>query len=359
MSLKKILFVDRDGTMCYEPEDFQVDRLEKIRLLEGVIPALLELSRAGYGLVMVSNQDGRGTDSFPEEDFSRCHSFIMELFASQGIRFADVLICPHFAKDECACRKPKVGMVLPYLRSTDWDRSASAVIGDRDSDRDLAAAMGLSFYRVGPELNGGLQWPQIADKILRSDRTAQGSRVSKETAIRIELNLDQTHPVAIHTGIGFFDHMLEQIAKHAGIALTVKCEGDLHIDDHHTIEDIGLALGECLKKALGSKLGIQRYGFALPMDEAEARVLLDLGGRPYALFEASFHREKVGELATEMVPHFFRSLAETLGANIHIQARGQNDHHIIEGIFKAFARALRQAIQKSGDLELPSTKGLL
>jgi imidazoleglycerol-phosphate dehydratase/histidinol-phosphatase len=360
MSLPKILFIDRDGTLCHEPEDYQVDRLEKIRLLDGVIPALHELTQAGYRLVMVSNQDGRGTESFPEADFIRCQNFILELFRSQGISFDEVLICPHFQEDGCDCRKPKLGLVLPYLRGTDWDRTRSLVIGDRDSDRLLAQGMGLPFLRVASAHFGeGLSWSAIADQLLRSDRQAEVRRQSKETQIQVAVNLDRTAPLSIETGLGFLDHMLEQIGKHAGISLVVGAKGDLHIDDHHTVEDLGLVLGEALRKALGDKRGIQRYGFSVPMDEAEAHVLVDLGGRPFSVFEASFQREKVGELATEMVPHFFRSLAETLGANIHIRAKGQNDHHIVEGIFKAFARALGQAKQRTEGYDLPSTKGLL
>lgn len=357
--MRKILFIDRDGTLCEEPEDFQVDRLDKIRLLPDVIPSLLALSRGGYELVMISNQDGLGTESFPAADFDRCHSFILQLFASQGILFQDILICPHKPEEACACRKPKVELVLPYLRRTDWDRSRSAVIGDRATDMQLATAMGLTGLPVGPSL-AGMGWREIADLLLRSERSARVERKSRETAISISLNLDRSEPISIDSGIGFLDHMLEQIAKHAGLSLQLSCQGDAHIDDHHSVEDIGLVLGQALRQALGDKRGIQRYGFALPMDEASARVLIDLGGRPYCRFEASFTRDKLGTLSTEMIPHFFRSLAETLGANVHIQADGQNDHHIAEGIFKAFARALRQAVKREADaFELPSTKGLL
>lgn len=357
--MRKILFIDRDGTLCAEPHDYQVDSLAKVKLLPGVFPALWELSRAGFELVMITNQDGLGTASFPQAAFDAPHQFLLELFASQGIRFAEVLICPHLPAENCACRKPKLGMVLPYLRATDWDREASAVIGDRETDLMLAKDMGLRSFRVGSSAEGSLDWPQIADAILRSGRTATIRRQSKETAIEITVALDRSAPVRVQTGIGFLDHMLEQIAKHGGFSLEVSCEGDAHIDDHHSVEDIGLVLGQALRKALGDKRGIERYGFGLPMDEASAQVLIDLGGRPYARFEAQFLREKLGELSTEMIPHFFRSLAETLGANIHIKAEGLNDHHIAEGIFKSFARALRQAVKQQGDFELPSTKGLL
>ncbi len=354
--MRKILFVDRDGTICQEPPDQQVDRLDKIRLVEGVIPALLEMSAAGYELVMISNQDGLGTASFPQADFELCQSFIVDLLASQGIRFESILICPHLPADRCDCRKPRLGLVLPYLRDTNWDRERSAVIGDRPSDLELAENMGLKAFRVGPEYSS---WADITSALLRSGRTAEVVRKSKETEIKVAVNLDRNGPLSIATGIGFLDHMLEQLAKHAGISLQVSVKGDLHIDEHHSVEDLGLVLGEALKRALGDKRSIQRYGFALPMDEAEAKVLLDLGGRPFAVWDVSFKRERVGELATEMVPHFFRSLAETLGANLHIAAQGQNDHHIIEGIFKAFARTLKQAIRKESGYDLPTTKGIL
>jgi len=356
--MQKILFLDRDGTINLEPEDFQVDRLDKIRFVQGVIPALLRFKEAGYTFVMITNQDGLGTSSFPQPDFEICQKFIVDLLESQGITFDEILVCPHFREAGCECRKPRVGMVLPWLQRTDWNRSASAVIGDRDTDMELAKNMGLRGLRIGSPFGEGLSWQQITDELLLADRKAEVRRETKETRIRVAVNLDQAQPVRMQTGVGFFDHMLEQIARHAGISLQVECQGDLVIDDHHSVEDVGLALGQALKQALGDKRGIQRYGFALPMDETEAQVLLDLGGRPYSVFEAKFQREKIGELSTEMLPHFFRSVAETLGANLHIRAQGQNDHHIAEGIFKAFARSLREAVKKSGT-DLPSTKGTL
>lgn len=355
--MRKILFIDRDGTLCEEPLDQQVDRLDKIRLVEGVVPALLELTAAGYELVMISNQDGLGTETFPAEDFHLCQNFLLALLSSQGIRFQEVLICPHRPDDRCACRKPQLGLVLPYLRSTDWDRTRSAVIGDRVTDLELAENMGLRGFRLDAEF---WNWPSIVAELLHADRQASQRRVTRETAVEVKVNLDRPGPVAIQSGIGFLDHMLEQLAKHAAFSLEVRVAGDLHIDDHHSVEDLGLVLGEVLRRALGDKRGIGRYGFALPMDEAEARVLLDLGGRPYMVWDVKLQREKVGDLATEMLPHFFRSLAETLGANLHIAARGDNDHHVIEGVFKATARALRQAIAKqAGHHDLPTTKGLL
>ncbi len=356
--MQKLLFIDRDGTINTEPSDYQVDRLDKIRFVPGVIPALLRLKDAGYTFIMITNQDGLGTSSFPQEHFDLCQNFIVDMLASQGIVFQDILVCPHFKDAGCACRKPRVGMVLPWLRDTQWDRKAAAVIGDRDTDMELAENMGIRGLRVHSPFADGMSWQQIVDELTLADRKAEVSRSTKETKITVAVNLDQSQPVVISTGIGFFDHMLEQIARHAGISLSISCQGDLVIDDHHSIEDVGLCLGQALKQALGDKRGIGRYGFSLPMDEAEAQVLLDLGGRPFSVWQASFTREKIGELSSEMLPHFFRSLAETLGANLHIKAQGNNDHHIAEGIFKAFARSLRQAVQKTGT-ELPSTKGLL
>lgn len=358
--MNPILFIDRDGTICYEPDDFQVDRIDKIRLRESVIPSLLRLQQAGFTLVMISNQDGLGTKSFPQEDFDRPHQFLMDLLETQGIRFSDILICPHLPEDHCFCRKPNLGLVTPYLQRTDWDRSRSAVIGDRESDIVLADRMGLRSFQIGAQENQqDIDWPFITEQLLEAPRKAEISRLTNETKIQVNVNLDQKSPIDISTGLGFFDHMLEQLAKHGGFSLVLNCKGDTHIDDHHSVEDVGLALGQALNEALGNKRGIQRYGFLLPMDESQCQVSLDLSGRPYFVFDGEFHRAQVGELATEMIPHFFRSLSETLKANLHIHVRGDNDHHQAEAMFKAVARALGQAIQKTGDNSLPSTKGLL
>lgn len=354
----KIAFIDRDGTLIQEPTDFQVDRLDKIRLVNNVIPALRDLREAGYDLVMVSNQDGLGTSSFPSEDFESCQNFLLELFASQGIHFQEILICPHRPEEACPCRKPKVGLLLNYLRRTDWDRERSFVVGDRENDRDLAAAMGLTFYRVDSPFAPGLSWPSIVQSAVHCDRQAHVERQTRETAISVRVNLDRAEPVAFKSGIGFFDHMLEQLARHAGISLEIQARGDLHIDEHHTVEDTAIVLGQALKKALGDKRGISRYGFTLPMDEAAAEVLLDLGGRSAFVWDVPLRREAIGGLAAEMVPHFFRSLSESLGANLHVRARGENEHHIVESIFKAFARTFRQAAKREGR-ELPSSKGVL
>jgi imidazoleglycerol-phosphate dehydratase / histidinol-phosphatase len=354
-----LLFIDRDGTLVEEPADEQVDALEKIRLVPGVIPALLRLVEAGYRLVLVSNQDGRGTASFPEADFQRAHDFIIELFASQGIRFEAEFICPHLPADGCACRKPGTGLVTRFIATHPPDLDRSFVIGDRDTDLAFAANLGLAGLRVGDGSGDSLSWSDIARHILSGLRRATVTRGTKETRVRIAVDLDDPHgPVRAATGIGYYDHMLEQIAKHAGMSMALECNGDLHVDEHHTVEDVALALGEALRKALGPRLGIRRYGFVLPMDETRAEVSVDLGGRPYLVFEGEFRRERVGELPTELVPHFFRSLADSLRASIHVRIAGENDHHQVEGAFKALGRALRDAFrQEAGGI--PSTKGML
>jgi imidazoleglycerol-phosphate dehydratase/histidinol-phosphatase len=355
---RRILFLDRDGTLNEEPADEQVDSLEKIRLMPGVVPALLELQHAGFALVMVTNQDGLGTSSFPRESFERVHRFILALFNSQGIEFQAVCICPHFKREECACRKPKLGMVEAFLAANEIDKQHSFMVGDRDTDLEFAANLGIEGVRIRLHGNASETWPAIAARILGRARRAKVERKTKETDISVEVDLSREGPSSIATGLGFFDHMLEQIAKHGGFALNLKCAGDLQIDEHHTVEDCALALGAALREALGDKHGIARYGFLLAMDEAEAQVALDLSGRPFFVWEGKFNRERVGELPTELVPHFFRSLAESLGAALHLSVRGDNSHHMIESCFKGVGRSLRQAIRLEGT-ELPSTKGAL
>lgn len=357
--MRQILFVDRDGTICKEPHDEQVDQIEKIELLDGVIPALLKLQSQGFELVMVSNQDGLGTDSFPQEDFDKPHNFLMKLLSSQGIHFSDVLICPHFPSDNCECRKPRVGLVKEYLKDPSWDRTKSAVIGDRASDIELAHNMGIRGLAVGETSAEKLTWADIVEQLQFGDRTAAVNRKTKETEISITVNLDSQTSQFIDTGIPFFDHMLEQISKHGGISLGVSCHGDTEIDDHHSVEDVGLALGACLKKALGNKSGIGRYGFVLPMDDVQAQVALDLSGRFYFKWDADFSRPMLGALSTEMISHFFRSVAESLGANLHMSVTKGNEHHMCEALFKGFARSLKQAVAQDGSVGLPSTKGLL
>jgi imidazoleglycerol-phosphate dehydratase/histidinol-phosphatase len=356
MSTTPIAFLDRDGTLIWEPPDEQVDRLDKVELVPGVIPALLRLKEAGYEFVMVTNQDGLGTDSFPTADFQLVQDFVVGLFRSQGIHFRDVFICPHRPADACGCRKPKPGILGDFLQHTPIDLARSFVAGDRQTDLDFATNIGVRAFRVRPA--DPASWPEIVRALLEPARTATVRRETKETTIRISVDLDAPGPVAIRTGIGFFDHMLEQVAKHGGFALDVDCAGDLHVDEHHTVEDVALALGQALREALGDKRGIGRYGFLLPMDEAEAKVSLDLSGRPYLVFRGKFPRPAVGGLPTELVPHFFRSLADTLGANLHITVRGDNSHHMVEACFKGVGRTLRQAIARQGDI-LPSTKGVL
>jgi imidazoleglycerol-phosphate dehydratase/histidinol-phosphatase len=350
------LFIDRDGTLIEEPADHQVDALEKVRFMPGVFAALETLQRRGYRLVMVSNQDGLGTASFPRPKFEAAHRFVLETFAAQSITFEAVFICPHRPDEGCACRKPATGLLDEYLRGGTVERSASAVIGDRDTDLALAANLGIRGLRVRRDGAPHETWPAIVTEL--TARRAQVTRRTRETDIAVRVDLDAPGPHRINTGLGFFDHMLEQLAAHGGFALELSCRGDLHIDEHHTVEDCALALGEALRRALGSKVGIARYGFLLPMDEALAQVAIDLSGRAISRFEGRFERERVGELPTELVPHFFRSLADALGAAIHVSITGENTHHMIEGCFKAVGRALRQAVRRESDA-LPSTKGTL
>jgi len=358
--LQKIAFLDRDGTLIWEPPDEQVDRLDKISLLPGVIPALLRIREAGYQFVMITNQDGLGTDSFPEEAYRVCQTFILELFASQGIVFREVFVCPHFPGDGCKCRKPLPGHIGDFLRQANVDRDASFVTGDRETDLEFAANIGLTGYRLTPKAGNevGMTWEEIAHEVCDQPRRATVTRKTKETDIRVDIDLDREEPIAINTGIGFFDHMLEQIAKHGGFSLNLTCKGDLKIDEHHTVEDVALTLGKAFNEALGDKRGIGRYGFTLPMDEAQAQVALDLAGRAVFRFDGEFPREAVGELPTEMVVHFFRSLSDSLGAALHIRVDGENTHHIVEACFKATGRTLRQAKTRV-DIGLPSTKGTL
>ncbi len=354
---QKILFIDRDGTLIVEPEDKKIDRLDKLEFIPGVIAALLSLQQAGFTLVMVTNQDSLGTPKFSQQDFDVPHQFMMAVFSSQGIQFEAVRVCPHSEADGCACRKPRVGLVLDYLSAQIIDIPCSYVIGDRETDKQLAENMGIKGIRIGEP--GFETWAQISAKILNQARTATVVRETQETRVTTCVNLDDPQPQTIDTGIAFFDHMLAQLAKHGMFGLQLCIKGDLKVDDHHTVEDAALCIGQAINQALGDKRGIGRYGFVLPMDEALAAVSLDVCGRPYFNFSGNIPREKVGELSTECVSHFFRSLAQSLGAALHITVNGENAHHMIEAAFKAVGRCLQQAIRLDDNKHIPSTKGVL
>lgn len=365
-ALRRILFVDRDGTLIEEPPDEQVDSYEKLRLVPGVVPALLRLRAAGYELVMVSNQDGLGSEVFPRERFDGPQRLLLQVLASQGIEFAGVHIDASREGEGSPTRKPEVGMALPYVREGRLDFAASAMVGDRDSDLEFARRLGVRAFRVGAR---GEPWGRVADALLEGPRSARHERTTHETRVRIAVELDREAPAEVATGIAFLDHMLEQLARHGGFALTLTCAGDTHVDEHHSVEDSALALGETLRMALGDRRGISRYGdsavdergvrFALPMDEARAEALLDLSGRPYCRFEGRFAREYVGDLPTELVAHFFRSLADGLRATLHVRVEGENTHHMVEAAFKALARAWRMAARREAGAGIPSTKGVL
>jgi imidazoleglycerol-phosphate dehydratase/histidinol-phosphatase len=357
--MKPILFVDRDGTLIEEPADFQIDRYEKLRFVAGVIPAMLRLRDAGYEFVMVSNQDGLGSDAYPRASFDAPHNLMMQVFESQGITFRDVLIDCSWPADNAPTRKPNIGLVVPLLRDRGIDWARSAMVGDRETDNEFARNLGIRAFQLRtPQFGGEWDWAGIAHALCDAPRVASVSRNTRETRIEASVDLDRVVDPQVRTGLHFFDHMLEQLGKHGGFALSLRCEGDLQVDEHHTVEDCALALGAALREALGDKRGIGRYGFTLPMDESLASAALDFSGRPYFVFDGRFTRERVGDLPTELVPHFFRSLCEAAGLNLHLRVEGDNDHHMVEACFKAVARALRQAMRREGR-ELPSTKGVL
>lgn len=356
--MKKLLFIDRDGTLIKEPEDEQIDSFEKLTFVEGVFRNLAFIRKnLDFEFVMVSNQDGLGTESFPEETFWPVHNFILQTLKGEGIEFDNILIDRHFPADNHPCRKPGTGMLTEYMGNPAYDMAGSYVIGDRETDAQLAENLGCKALIIGKD---GMNWDKIAEILFAGERVAEASRATKETDITVRLNLDGTGKCDIKTGLGFFDHMLEQIGRHGMMDLYVRCNGDLDVDEHHTIEDTGIVLGECIANALGDKRGIERYGYSLPMDDCLAQVCLDFGGRPWLIWDAEFKREKIGEMPTEMFQHFFKSVSDAARMNLNIKAEGTNEHHKIEGIFKAFARSIRMAVKRDiYHYQLPSTKGAL
>ncbi len=357
MDNKKLaLFIDRDGTIIREPADEQIDSFEKLVFVPGAISALRHIARkTDFELILVSNQDGLGTTSFPEDTFWPVHNFILQTLEGEGIIFKAQHIDRSFPADNLPTRKPGIAMLTKYMNG-DYDLEKCYVIGDRETDRQLAENLGTQALILGPEMN----WDKIQQIIIGGLRTAHMHRVTKETDIEISLNLDGIGKSEISTGLGFFDHMLEQIARHGMVDMKINVKGDLHVDEHHTIEDTALVLGQCLDQTLADKRGLQRYGFSLPMDDCECQVSLDLGGRPWLIWNAEFSREKIGDVPTEMFFHFFKSLSDTARMNLNIAATGQNEHHKIEGIFKSFARALRMALNRDTEhFKLPSSKGVL
>jgi imidazoleglycerol-phosphate dehydratase/histidinol-phosphatase len=353
--MKKYLFLDRDGTLLVEPPDFQVDRIEKFCLVSGVVSSLQKLTAAGYSLVMVTNQDGLGSPSYPESAFLESQSLLVRILQGEGVFFDETLICPHFEDQGCNCRKPATGLVRSYLGRNDWDRTKSFVIGDRDSDVRLAENLGLRSYQIGR----GWDWHSVTTDILTQPRRKTLYRKTSETEITVGINVDGCGRGDIATGLAFFDHMLDQIARHSGIDLTVKAIGDLQVDEHHLIEDTALLLGQALSDAVSDRQCIGRYGFWLPLDEALAKVALDFSRRPVLVYRADLRTERTGGVANEMFKHFFKSFSDGAGVSLHIEATGENSHHIVESMFKGLGKVLRQvvALDRSGVVQ--STKGLL
>ena len=374
--MKKVLFVDRDGTILAEPpEDYQVDSLEKLDFIPGAISGLSSLAQLDYELVLASNQDGLGSNTFPEETFWPAHIKMMRVLAGEGVFFDNQLVDPTFPQDNMPTRKPGTGMFGDYMTG-EYDLAASYVIGDRLTDVELAYNLGAKAILLQPPTLGAAmlkdkfyastcvlvtnRWNEIAEFLRRTERRAEVVRKTSETDIRIEVDLDGGGESQVDTGLKFFDHMLWQLPHHAGVSLTALCKGDLEVDEHHTMEDVAIALGEAIYQALGSKRGIDRYGFVLPMDECRAMVLIDFGGRADYVWDVPFTRDRVGDVPTEMFKHFFKSMCVAMRCNLHIEARGENNHHLIEGVFKAFARALKMAIRRDVfKYDLPSSKGVL
>lgn len=379
--MKKVLFIDRDGTLINEaPPTYQLDSFDKLTFYPNMFEYMTKIAKElDYELVMVTNQDGLGTDSFPEDTFWPLHNFVMKSLENEGIRFSEVLIDRTFPHEGASSRKPGTGMLTRYMNNPEYDLAGSFVIGDRITDVQLAKNLGSKaiWLNVDAALGGAeisdavealkpvialetLDWNEIYRFLKLGNRVVVNDRNTSETKIHVEVNFDGTGKSDIHTGLGFFDHMLDQIARHGKMDLVIKTDGDLHIDEHHTIEDTGIALGEAFAQGLSDKRGMERYGFALPMDEAEAKVLIDFGGRNWIVWDAEFKREKIGEMPTEMFFHFFKSFSDAAKCNLNVFCRGDNEHHKIEAIFKAFAKAIRMAVKRDPMSNyLPSTKGVL
>lgn len=372
---KKVLFIDRDGTIVIEPPvDYQLDTFEKLEFYPKAIRNLYFIrQKLDFEFAMVTNQDGLGTMSFPEDTFWPVHNLVLNTLRNEGVTFDEIFIDRSFPEDNAPTRKPRTGMLTRYINNEDYDLAGSFVIGDRATDVELAKNLGCKAILLQEnkeclkEKNledvcalATTDWDRVAEFLFAGERTAEVQRTTKETDIRIRLNLDGNGTCHISTGLGFFDHMLEQIGKHGGIDLDITVKGDLEVDEHHTIEDTAIALGECIYQALGSKRGIERYGFCLPMDDCLCQVALDFGGRAWLVWDAEFHREKIGDMPTEMFLHFFKSLSDSARMNLNIKAEGQNEHHKIEGIFKALARSIKMAVRRDiYHYEVPSSKGCI
>lgn len=363
--MKRALFIDRDGTLVIEPPvDYQLDSLEKLEFYPGVFQNLSRIAKElDFELVMVTNQDGLGTDSFPEETFWPAQNKIIEAFKNEGVEFSEILIDKSFPEENAPTRKPRTGLLNSYIYG-DYDLENSYVIGDRETDIQLAQNLNAKGIYIGDscEIETAIttkSWNEIYSFLKSLPRQASKIRKTKETDISVSINLDGSGKNNISTGLGFFDHMLEQISKHGTMDLNVQVDGDLEIDEHHTIEDVAITLGEAFAEALGSKTGIERYGFLLPMDDCLAQVAIDFGGRPWLVWDADFKREMIGEMPTEMFMHFFKSFSDASKSNLNIRATGDNEHHKIESIFKAFAKAIKMAKSKTNDYSIPSTKGVI
>lgn len=376
---KRLLFIDRDGTLINEPEDEQIDSFDKLEFYPGVFTWLGKIARElDFDLVMVTNQDGLGTDSHPEANFWPVHNFVLKSLENEGIRFSEIIIDKTFAHEKLPTRKPGTDLLKHYFEEEHYDLKSSYVIGDRLNDVLLAKNLGAKAIKLTPQNEFGqyefsadeidrsgivletADWKAVYDFLKLGSRTTEHRRKTNETDISISLNLDGTGKASVKTGLPFFDHMLDQIARHGSIDLNIDAKGDLHIDEHHTIEDTGIALGEAVAMALGDKMGMERYGFCLPMDDCLAQVAIDFGGRNWLVWDADFKREKIGDMPTEMFYHFFKSFSDAAKANLNIKAEGTNEHHKIEAIFKAFAKSIKMAVKRDAEkMVLPSTKGLL